>query len=627
MSSSTEQQGNAHQWTGNCVNLTAGRLRAERLLFSQVKLDLSVLGIKRNGLLEACINDLTCPIASSIASTFAECISAISADIGIAKILSTPPAELSRSDIFSLFISIDNHYSAKKTKSLAAQAEKARNVIRDCQSTLKDGIGLAQVGYKTRLKSPKRHYRKDISDLVDDGAETNEIKLPLSANTKNNVTQFTGDSEEHYRKRLDRIVATCEEVLDEHESVKQVVDAARRMPIPQSLSKNSAKMLKEFGRIDGKVANRRTAEERLIIAIKVVDHAKLYSHAPAKLRVYIDDIPVLDLLSGNKGTRTRFGVLLSSHYLSRFAVTACFVILLRYTQWNPDALARLSADRITQTPHGYRLVSLKGKTEKHQEADVISDDSTVNIEERAAVRAIKLLLWHNRSVDKFAQRDSKSVFVSMRLSYSNRLQFDVFTTGKHFHEFTDTWGLPKFTATDIRPQTVRHGYLQSGGDLASQQAILGHASSATTRHYLGGIDIAHNESNIKRFGEMLEASIFYVTKRKDVDSRFSDEDAKTIRAMLAPPTRFASNEDEYLIDVWLANPAGTRIPVNEALVEQCVYQHAYYVKNFRKIHLTNPARFLKSELPRILVCIALYRILKEGQFRRKVHALEVKINA
>lgn len=627
MSSSSNQREIAHHWTGNCVNLTAARLRAERTVYHQVKINLDILGIARNGLLEACINDLACPIAQSIAFPFASCISKLAADDALTKILSTPPAELSRSDIVSLFINIDNYFRTKGTKSAAAQAEKVRNIVRNCQSKLKPGINLEQVGYITSLKTSRPKPRKDISDQLDVGAKSSKLQLPLSANTKNNILEFTGTSKEHYRKRLERIITTCETVLDEHEAVKQIVDAARRMPIPQSLRKNSAKTLKEFGRIDEKVVNRRTAEERLVIALKVIDHSTLYSYAPARPRVYIDDIPMLDRLSGGKGARTRFGVLLSSHYLSRFTITACYVIILRFTQWNSDTLTKLSADRVKRTPHGYQLVSMKGKTERHQEDEVICDDSTTNIEERAAVRAISLLLWHNSNVDKFAVRHSKSIFVSMKLSYSERLEFDVFLHGIHFHQFTSTWDLPKFTATDIRPLTTRYEYLKSGGDLAAQQAKLNHVSSATTRHYLGGIDIAHNEANIKRFGEMLAASIFYVTKRKEIDSNLSKEDAKTIRLMLAPPTRFSSNEESYLIDSWLANPSDTPIPIDEALVEQCVYQHAYYLKNFRKLRLTNPERFAKSELPRILVCVALYRIIAEGKFRRKVQALEKQIYA
>lgn len=93
--------------------------------------------------------------------------------------------------------------------------------------------------------------------------------------------------------------------------------------------------------------------------------------------------------------------------------------------------------------------------------------------------------------------------------------------------------------------------------------------------------------------------------------------------MLAPPTRFSSNEENYLIDTWLANPT-EKFRVDEALVKLCVYQRAYYINNFRKLRDANPKRFATHELPRILVCIALYRTIKEGEFRTLVQKLENK---
>lgn len=503
MSNSAAIHGATHQWTDDQVILAVTYKRGQRDILRQVKIELAAFGIKRYGLLEACIDDAECPLQQSVATHFAACVKAISKDGSVAKLLSTPPNQLTRKDIIFLFRKIDNFYLVKNVQSSAALAEQARNIIRDGQAVLQTGITLAQVGYKTSLKVPPRRFRKDISDRVDIGAESTELQLPLSAETKSNVYEFTGNSEEHYRKRLERIVKTCEEVLDEHDNVKRAIDAARRMPLPKSLRKKTIKMLTELGRIDEKVANRRTAEERLIIALKIIDHHELYSSTVSGIRVYIEDIPLLDRLSGGKGARTRFGVLLSSHYLSRYVVTACFIILLRYTGWNSETLIGLSADRIRRTAHGYQLFSLKEKTQQYQESQIISDDLTTNIEEKAAVRAISLLLWHNSSVDKLAVRHSKSIFVSFNLSYKGKLEADVFLHGKHFHEFTSFWNLPRFTAADIRTQTIRHDYLKSGGDLAAQQATVGHANSATTRHYLGGLYTAHNEANIKRYCEML----------------------------------------------------------------------------------------------------------------------------
>lgn len=622
-----ESNGITHQWTNNCVRLTSQYKRGKKYIIRYPKLDFDGLKIERNGLLEVSINDADCPLPLSIAYPFVSTVRALSTNSNIARILSTPPAGLSRADVLTLFARIDDYFSSKKIKSGPAQAEKVRNIFRDCQANLRDGIAVSQTGYVTSMKAPKPLPRKDISDKVDSSAKTKELRLPASADSTDNIFEFPGNTEEHYRRRLERILTTCESILDEHESVQKAIGAARRMPIPSSLQISTAETLKNFGRINEKVVNRRTSEERLTIALKIVDHWKMYTIAPGKVRVYIENIPALDLLNGDGGARTRFGVLLSSHFLSRFVVTACFIILLWATQWNSDALQALTTSGIRKTPFGYQLVSLKGKTDQFQADEVLTDDLSIHVEEKVATRAIEMLLWHNEAVDKYALRHDESAFVSMKLSYRERLEFDVFLHAKHFHEFTTTWHLPRFTASDIRPQTTRHEYLKSGGDLATQQAKLRHSSPATTEHYVGGVEIARNEANIKRYCEMLAASILYLTKRKDIDTTTNDEDANTIRAMLAPPSRFSSNEDSYLIDSWLHNPVGTRIPIGPAEVELCVYQRAYYLKNIHKLRLTNPKRFRKSELPRILVCIALYRLLSEGPFRRTLKIIEERINA
>lgn len=623
----TENQNTYHRWSDARAILVAQYKRGKNLIFRHPELDLNALGIRRGGLLEESINDAKCPLAASIAYSFVATVSTISRDVNTARILSTPPAELIRADVLTLFAKIDNYFRSKKIKSAAAQAEKVRNIFRDCQSNLQSGIAIAQAGYVTTLKPPKRQPREDISDRVDSNAEAKELQLPASANTKGNVFDFPGNTEDHYRRRLERILETCESVLDEHELVRNTIEAARALPIPSSLRATTVQMLVNHGRIDEKVANRRTAEERLIIALRIVDHWKFYSFAPGKPRIYIDDIPALDRLSGDAGSRTRFGVLLSNHYLSRFVVTACYIILLRYTLWNGDTLQALTVHGIKRTPFGYQLVSLKGKTGQFQVDEVLSDDLTIHLEEKAAIRAIEMLLWHNNTIDKHAIRHNSSVFVSMKLSFAEKLEFDVFLHGIHFHEFTSTWKLPRFTASDVRPQVARYDYLRSDGDIALQQAKLNHASSATTQHYVGGVEISRNESIVKRYGEMLAASVFYVTQRKDIDITTTDDDAQTIRAMLAPPSRFSSNEDSYLIDTWLHNPDEMRIPIGPAEVEFCVYQHSYYLKNMRKLCAANPERFRKSELPRILVCIALYRLICEGPFRRTIQILEEKINA
>jgi hypothetical protein len=610
----------AHQWNGTRVTFRTVEKYAGREFTYFKTVDLKTMSVDAAGLLQECIFAAPFPIHKSLLNTFLSALKTLTAENeDIRRILSAAPNTLAPSDIIKVLSKIDSYFLSKKNKSGASSAQRLRQFFLDCQKPLANGMLARQTPYITCLQVPKRVPRPDInrknrypSDLPI------SPKAAIDASSDEEVRALV---ESHYGKTIDKILETCIRVLDEHAKLQSNLRAASSTPLTDILARSTIKRFEQTGTINPKVIRRRTPSERLTLALAMAERNAYQKKFPIAGQLNIKEIPCLDILSMGKGPRARFATLLSLNYLSRAAVTACFIIMLCATAWNPDTLLSLTAGRIRRTAHGYEISGIKSKTNDFHNGMIHSDDGSTVLEEKAAVRAIELLLWHDENVSKNAPRASNSIFVSLGLSFAQPLfEFNVYADSSQIREFTDSFGLPEFTPTDIRPYVERYRYLSSDMHLESSQTRLQHQGPATTEIYVIG-DIARmiNESNIIRYMSFLGKSVEYVTGNYDITHQLSEADKSVVTKMLLPPTRLSANDNEYLIDLWLNDPEKVKLKIGAAEVEQCVRQRKYYIRNLQKIRQSNPERFHRSDLPRILVCIALNKIIEQGPYR-KLHA-------
>lgn len=618
-----------HQWRDNSVLLQTKVKAVGRMAIRFRELDFSALNIASDGFLAQCVRDSAAPMHSSDVNAILHTLKSVAQiDSKFRHILSESPDVLTASDITYALTAIDAHYERKNIKSGAALAEKVRNFIQSCQSPLANNILAKQTHFVSLLKVPKRTPRNDIAPLNNSASSAQPIK-PSEAIYVETESEFQKIAQKHYEDTLEPIIYKCIEVLDCHLEVRSKLELASKSPLPSNLAKRTvSKFNGEKKFFEKKVANLRSSEERLILALAVVKRNNLHINAPSANTVFTYEIPLLDKLSGGKGSRTRFGVLLSQHYLSRYVVMACYIILLFYTRWNADTLLSVSAGRIKRTAHGYEISGLKSKTNSNQNSEIISDDETTVIEETAAARALELLLWHDANISANAIRHSSSIFSSLRLSYHKVLEFDTFLSNDDFHEFTSVWGLPKFTASDIRPNAERYHYLKTGMHIENSRLVLGHKQESTSLTYVAG-DIARNinEAIIIRYQAMLAHAIRFQTHGTTVPTSFGQPQKETIQLLLLPPTRFSSNTDDYLIDKWLESPDDFKFDIGPAEVEQIVRQRNYYLKNMQSLRRTNLERFVRSDVPRILACLALYNITKASPYSRLCQEIEGRLDA
>lgn len=616
-----------HHWNGAVLTIQARLRHKGRTLVRLVPLDFLKLGVSCDGLLAHCFNAAPAPMHLSVASCVVATLKAIvKQSQAFLKILSTPPHELLPRHITTILGEVDAYYLAKRLASGAALAEKVRNFLMICQERLANGTLARQAPYSTTLKAPRRKPRRDIN------SPPNSIKVdysipPQNAIMADNEQVFIKLAQQHYDDTLKPILTTCVDILDEHDKLVEILGNASAQPLPASLQARTVRRFEEKHSIGWKVLNLRNAHERLILAVAIADKNNLHIWAkPKKNLLLLDGIKCLDSLSGGKGTRYRLGTLLSRHYLSRHVVTACYVILLIDTRWNSDTLSALSADRIRRTAHGYEISSRKSKTNTNENAEIFVDDAATRIEKISAVRALQLLLKHDNNVTAYARRKSNSIFVSQNLTYSGGLEFDLFNSAVDFSRFTTCWNLASFNPSELRHCVERYHYLKEGMIIEKSRTALSHQDAATSEHYIGGeIAAIINEAHITRFMGFLEHAIFYQTGRNKIPTEFSASNKKTIECLLAPPSQFANQSDNELIEQLLKSPSEFNFVIGKIEAEQCARQRHYYLKNMVALSRAYPERFRRVDVPRIFICLALYNLVKSGPFRNLIEEIDGKL--
>ena len=618
-----------HKWRKNSVLIQTKAAISGRAHISYKELNFKKLNISPKGLLAKCIHDSSPPIDNADAYVVLSTVKCIAPEsIEFRRILSAEPCTLRLIDISNLFAISDAHFKKTKLLTSPASAEKFRSFILRCQSTLSGNLLAGQCTYKSPLKVPSRSPRKDIASHGDETQTLGKIK-PSEAIVVQDIGAFKALAQNHYEATLKPILQTCAIIFDTHDELKELLIQIGKEPLPENLTvANLANLKRKRGPIDCRMIKKQSPTNQLIIALAVIKRDKLAKNSPRASIIPPKGIPLVDKLSGAGSARSRYATLLSQLYLSKQVVMACYVVLLFHGRWNGDTLISVTPSNVKRTAHGFEISGIKGKTGSNQNTSVLIDDNSTIIEETLAVRALELLLWHNKNIDLHANREHPSMFVAMGHSYHGKITFNVFLSAKYFHEFTSAWNLPRFTASDIRPNAERHRFLQNGMHIEDTRVTLYHKKASTSTHYVAGeIATGINEAIIIRYSAMLASAIIYRFDNAPISGIFTENQKNTIQHLLLPPTRFSSNNDDYLVDMWLAAPGDFSFTVGYPEVDQCVRQRKYYLSNMQSLQRSNPERFAHSDLPRILVCIALYGLIKDSDFRHYLEQVEERINA
>lgn len=620
-----------HCWQGdtialNCTLSSNGRTRRQ-----SVKICLLTLGVTRGGLLEYCFVDTPCPEHASVASSIRKSLTDLCKQVSIREVLSTPPSKLNVFEIKNLLHQIDEYLRTNASKKGAYIAgQRIRTFLLRCKAPLAGNHSMGDVHYRSQLKNAPQRSRDGISGRFDGSIEDQSLALPVSASVLSNLNAQELHLTRHFAARMKPLTEACIAVLNQHQDLAFAIIALKKSPLPVQLSKKAAHSLQTTGTIHSRSKAIKAPDVRFRIALFQADFHSFKTFSPTghlhrtdalpvshsrPSCVPLTGIPALSQLAVGDTKRHLFTVLLSDTYLSRTVVVACYLLLLAETRWNSGTLVSLSRDRIRQTERGFELYGLKKKTDDHQTVETLGQDRAEFIDAAPAIKAIKLLLEHDANVTKHAVRNSTSIFVSLNAKYSRIATFDVFLDARSVDAFCRRQGLPKLVASDIRNQIAKSDYFESGKNPEVVRAKLKHKSVATTAVYIrGSITSVIHEANIKHFMEQLAKSVRFVTGQHVVCTSDMSADAVAARTLLFPPTPFHEEVADSLVDKWLAADGDFSFRIGITEVEHCEYQRQYYAKHTPALLRANEPRFFANHLPRILVCLALHRLIAVSHY-------------
>ncbi|MFL9898874.1 hypothetical protein PQR71_12020 [Paraburkholderia fungorum] len=544
-----------------------------------------------------------------------------------------------------------NDWSPKSQYELSGQIQR---VFRSCQESLADGKLVGEVRYTSIYEAPPSS-RGNWKPIEIPNHPDPETRGPLSKIDFETLAERNENALRHLTSVRDYIANKCIEVLDAHESlVRNLIDIKERglSGLPSSIAKPL-----EVGKNPkrGRIPALEPAD-RIQVALYLVERDCLYRATP-KDTLILREQSILEPLAMKVSAHWLFDALLSDYYLPRIAVTACAVILAMETGWNIETLYSMSASDVVKTDIGYTLLGIKSRIKRRQTALVLIDtgpppsnkghtingdagdaspsdkaehedeDGDRDITTSHATRAIELLLAHNRRIEFFTSQVRPPLLASLRLQRGHLQIFELYSASTALRMFTKKLNLPKLVFRDFRHLYAHINYLSPDGDIFTVSVILNHADLATTSEYLHStITKALQDANILRYMNKLAASILWVCGREDIISKKKIDRKYIDEKLLFPASPMQAEGTDCLIDQWINSSGETQLLIGEEEILHCALQYEYYFKHFNELINANMERFSRFHLPRIVICVALRRVILASRHRSVLTKFEESSN-
>ena len=331
-----------------------------------------------------------------------------------------------------------------------------------------------------------------------------------------------------------------------------------------------------------------------------------------------------------------YEILISTHFLPRMVVLACLLAILIETSWNVQTAMDLTARNIINRGSKFFIVGVKSRTDTLQDAEIhIAASPTrradsvsspqfpdIEIKDRTAIRAIKLLLANNEAIEREHNVSDSPLFTVIHRKSVGPIEFRLLPTEWALRKFFKRFPYQRFQYGALRKLGAHIDYLSEGGNLFTTQALLHHASPEVTKIYLESTLFAELlEANTRRFMRKMEATTLFVCGRgqKLTERGLSEKD---VQPMLFPAT--PSINSSSVADEWIEGSIST-FKVGLSELEHCAYQHHFYKKNYQKLVEENPIRFMNVHAPRLLFCIALRNVILASPHKRLLTQYEKKM--
>ncbi|MGF6410095.1 hypothetical protein [Paraburkholderia sp. MM5482-R1] len=607
-----------HEWTANKAKIMVESTKYGVTATSSITFDFAALGLQSGGLMWESLHGLPCPAQRATVNKLKRVLELLATQSSAQSILSTAPGELQHSDIVMCLRCVDKVVEALPAASRYQYVCGVRSVLRRCGKLLKNGqtaaLGIKSYASRHNATHPRaRRYRQLAVAASKTAGFTQFDQHTLSrvhpTEAIHAANEVLHDAIEAYRQPS--IMA-----LDQHEDWAARIRRIKSTPQPPEVPQYFLERLEQ-----GKLPARRSIEKlpqpaREWVLLQIVERAKFYEKG-ATAQLPFHSIDTFREHASSQGSEYAFEASLADIYLPRHVLLACLVILMLETNLNAGALLSLTPSQIVPLPGGrYRFVALKTKSNQLQasvtvnpgDAPVTQDDR--EIESSAAIRAVRLLLDHNKSVDLYAVRDTNSIFCFLCLRSSDRVFRTPTQLNKNFNVFVESLGLSPATLSKLRTLSINAHFTQSNGNLFAVQARAGHKSVKTTVDYLTTHMMATlSEASIIRFGRLLQKSIEWISGYNDLSA---DPEAASVKRLF-PSSAILSETRDSICDKWINeanNDEPLAIQIGPCEAVHCARQLAFYRRHFHVLKSGDPGRFSAFHLPRIAFCIALHRAIE-----------------
>lgn len=330
---------------------------------------------------------------------------------------------------------------------------------------------------------------------------------------------------------------------------------------------------------------------------------------------------------------SRKEILLADHYLPTYVVGACVVAIQNATGLNSEVIESLSQNDIEKSKFGYRLVGIKGKTDQIVERELFEKSSISNedieLSLKVAITGLELLLKNVKEIEKFTKIKVPSILATInKKSPRNEIrQFTQIGAYKLIKEFCQYHKILRFDTRYLRELKLQTHSLSPDENIYTSQQLAGHTSAKTTEIYTFTNVLSHLQmANIRRYMDMLAGSILWRTNRLGILEKSGLSKRKFKLDLLFPIDNLATTE-KSMVDEWIESGFKSPVHIGKDELIQCSIQFEYYKRNIDNLPQINPKRFVEHDIPRILTCLALHKVILMSQFASIYRAIRSETNA
>lgn len=620
-------------WTRTSVKIPAVKVVHGRTTHSQINIDLTRFGFLDDSLLRVALRSYDYPAAAPVAWTFKRALAQLADIPDAVRILGTAPDKLKSVEVARLFFHVDNVVASWGLDEPYATGLHARSILMRMPVQLADGVFADGTGFQTSFPSPKRKTRPHAADGARRAGKSKlpETVTPIRPIDGADFNSLEERNREVHRKGLSvkaELAAICTDSFDRHEQLCEKLDALKRAPPPQmhALVREMIEIGSDAGR---KILFNQVPENIFELAVWAVEKRRLYAHRPDSHTFYIPAAAIKELHShvGSPTPRACHEVLLSNYFLPKRVITSCFVALQLDQLLNAETISGLSPKCVKETSSGYLISGIKPKVNAIiakrlegrksarnalvSEAEITEEASHHReITKPVAIRAMSLLMKNAESIKHITGEADPNLFLTLRQRFEvGPVLFHLPEMYRALGDWCDFYKIPRFDVRHLRALGAQVEYLSPDGSIFSVQALLDHKHVDTTWSYVNTNVVKWlHYANIRRYMDMLAASILWCTDKNDVLARHGLNKRK-FRTDLLFPLDASDEETPCIIDQWISSANKKQISIGIDELHHLAMQFQFYRAELRRLAQDNPPAFAKYHIPRILTCIALRNIV------------------